>query len=137
MVCNGAVLYLAEKGLARKTHIEHACPVQQLRAQFLLGPFPHLARSLRQRHIAGAFRICKPINAGATRMAAPAMRRSEMIESGNGKAAPGQLDGGETTHRPEADNGRIVVLGHPSGSPVAAVPRTMGAATPGCTVLIA
>ena len=87
--------------------------MQQLRAEFLARLFPHLARALRQRNIAGALGIRKPMNAGAARMAAPAMRGSELIEPGNGKAASGQLDGSETAHGPEPDDGYIVLPGHP------------------------
>ncbi len=107
-----ALLYLAEKGLARKAHIEHTCPVQELRPEFLLGLLPHFARALRQGHISGALRIGQPIDAGAARMAAAAMRGSELIERGNGKASSGQLHCGETAHGPEADDGHIVVSRH-------------------------
>ncbi len=72
--------------------------MQKLRAHLLGGLFPHLARALRQRHIAGAFGVRETINARAPGMAAAAVRWSELIEAGNGKAAPGQLDGGETAH---------------------------------------
>src|ERR1700733_1603459 len=95
-----ALFYLAEKGLTRDAHVEHSGAVQQRPSQFLAGTFPHLARALRQRNIAGALGIGKPINAGAARMAAAAMRGSELIEPGNAKTPPGQFDGSETAHGP-------------------------------------
>jgi len=83
LVGGSALLYFAEKLLARETHVEHPGSVQQLRAQFLAGLFPHLARALRQRNIAGALGIREPINAGAPEWLPRPCGGNELVEPGN------------------------------------------------------
>ena len=101
---------LLDKCLVWIAHVEHADTVQQRRAELFGGLVPQFACTLRQPNVAGAFRVSEAIDAGAPGMAAMPMRRRELIETRYGKAAPRQLNGGETAHGPQPDDGHVVVL---------------------------
>ena len=109
-VAGCALFNLPDEWLAWNTHIQHPGPVQQLRAQLFGRLVPQRARALRELHIAGSFGVGDAINAGTAGMAAAAMWRRELIEAHHGKAAPGELHGGETTHRSQPDDCNVVVL---------------------------